>query len=514
MLPKRYHAVCGTVKNAGPSRDIGWPHETRVLVFVRTRLEPHVMGALLNLHRRYLRTCISLLIGDIVLVSLQVYFPTICNIRCTDNIITYGVSSGDVGYVISQGLLMLLHTPLATIFTVAASLMGAKITARCICDIRKDLHDKAMALSEQDYAAFGAATPFNRMMSGTYDIQVLLIITTRTALMAAAFNNLGFIALCMVSTVLMIQGTLTLGQFQAFIFYGNMMSGPLSSLASSVNLLQAGAAAVRRAYAPLDEKELADEHPTASIDVASVKGRVEFDHVRFSYLPDRPLMSDVSFVAEEGTTVAVVGPSGAGKTTLINLLLRFYDVDGGRILLDDTDTSALSSANLREAFGMVLQDTRLLEGTIAENIAYGKLNASREEIEAAARTARCHEFITKLPDGCDTHITEERSGRSAGEKQLVSIARVVLTDPRILILDEATSQVDTRTEYLITKAMSAVMKGRTSFMIAHRPYTIKNADKIIFMEQGDAKEVDTHDELMTLDGHYAAMYRDASSTED
>ena len=324
-------------------------------------------------------------------------------------------------------------------------------------------------------------------------------------------NNVAYVGLCIIGGIMLINKMLTLGEFQAFIFFGNMIGSPLTSLSSSMNNIQTGLTAAERVYELLDEEEEPEEHPSQSIQAENVRGEVTFSHVKFGYLEDKQLMDDVSFTAAPGQTMAIVGPSGAGKTTLINLLMRFYEIWDGKILIDGIPSDEVLKAELRSTFGMVLQDTWIFDGTIADNIGYGKKDATREEIIRAARLVRCDSFIEKLPDGYDTRISEENSALSAGEKQLIAIARAVISDPKILILDEATSQVDTKTEALITQAMERMMEGRTSFIIAHRLYTIRNADKIIFMVDGDIKEVGSHEELLAKRGLYAAMYNSGTS---
>lgn len=318
--------------------------------------------------------------------------------------------------------------------------------------------------------------------------------------------------LCQVSVGLLAGGMLVMGQisvgvFQAFFQYVMQASEPLTQLSLTVNMLQGALAAAERVFALLDEDEVVPDPVRPAELPEPVSGRVAFEHVRFGYSPDRTLMKDVSFVANPGQKVAIVGATGAGKTTLINLLMRFYEVDGGRITLDGVDTRELTRAELRRQFGMVLQDAWLFEGTIAENIAYGKPGCTREEVEAAARAAHVDFFVRTLPHGYDTMLMSDAENISQGQRQLLTIARAMLTDPAILILDEATSSVDTRTEQAIVRAMEAIMENRTSFVIAHRLSTIVDADLILVMEQGTIIEQGTHAELLAAGGAYAELYR-------
>lgn len=324
-------------------------------------------------------------------------------------------------------------------------------------------------------------------------------------------NNVGYIGMSIFGAYLIISGDLTIGGFLAFLLYGQMLSSPLSAIASSINQVQSEISSLERLFEILDVEEEYNDDDKDDLDVDSVEGKITFENVEFGYVPEKQLFIDVSLESDPGSTIAVVGPSGAGKTTLINLLMRFYDIDGGRILIDGKDIFSLKRNELRKAFGMVLQDSWIFDGTIAENIAYGKENATMDEIIEVSKIVGCDTFINTLPDDYNTFISEENSQISVGEKQLLVLARTVLSNPKILILDEATSQMDTRTEAMVTKAMEKLMEGRTTFIIAHRLFTIKNADKIIFMKDGDIKEVGSHDELIKLDGLYAEMYRNASS---
>lgn len=318
-------------------------------------------------------------------------------------------------------------------------------------------------------------------------------------------TQIAFVTSAVISAILVINGHLTLGLAQAFLQYITQISEPVTTSAYIINSLQNALVSVERVYDILElpeEKELTED--THLLD--NTKGQIVFENVSFGYSKDKLLMKNVNFTAKAEQMVAIVGPTGAGKTTLINLLMRFYDVNGGRILFDGVDISKVTRKELRANFGMVLQDTWLFKGTIAENIAYGKPDATREEIIEAAKLAKCDSFIRKLPQGYDTIITSENGMVSQGEQQLLTIARTILPNPKVMILDEATSSIDTKTEKDIQAVISQLMKGRTSFVIAHRLSTIRNADLILVMKDGDIVEQGNHDELMTVNGIYANLY--------
>jgi ATP-binding cassette, subfamily B, multidrug efflux pump len=316
-------------------------------------------------------------------------------------------------------------------------------------------------------------------------------------------GNLNYVAIAVVGGLRVASGTMNLGDVQAFIQYTRMFTQPLTQLASMANLLQSGVASAERVFEVLDEEE---QVPEEASSLNPTCGRVAFEHVWFSYDPAMPLIRDLSLVAEPGSTVAIVGPTGAGKTTLVNLIMRFYELDSGRITLDGVDIATVPRSALRANIGMVLQDTWLFHGTIRENIAYGRPSATEEEIHAAAEATYVDRFVHALPDGYDTVLDEEASNISAGEKQLITIARAFLADPALLILDEATSSVDTRTEVLVQRAMAALRIDRTSFVIAHRLSTIRDADVILVMEDGQIVEQGTHRELLDARGHYFDLY--------
>ncbi|MFI5756990.1 ABC transporter ATP-binding protein [Streptomyces sp. NPDC051569] len=317
--------------------------------------------------------------------------------------------------------------------------------------------------------------------------------------------NLGYVAVAVVGAWKVVSGTLTLGDVQAFILYSRQFSQPIVQVASVAGRLQSGIASAARVFTLLDEPEQSPD-PKSPVRPGQARGQVRLDGVSFRYSPDTPLIEDLSLTVEPGSTVAIVGPTGAGKTTLGNLLMRFYEVDDGRILLDGTDTASMTRDDLRSRFGLVLQDTWLFGGTIAENIAYGHAGATREEIVEAARATCADRFIRTLPDGYDTVLDDESAGVSAGEKQLITVARAFLARPAVLVLDEATSSVDTRTEVLIQRAMNTLRAGRTSFVIAHRLSTIRDADVIVVMDSGRIVERGTHDELIGRQGAYARLH--------
>jgi ATP-binding cassette, subfamily B, multidrug efflux pump len=318
-------------------------------------------------------------------------------------------------------------------------------------------------------------------------------------------GNLNYVVIAVIGGLRVANGSMSLGDVQAFIQYSRQFTQPLTQVASMMNLMQSGVASAERVFDLLDAPEQSADHEPAA-HPETRRGRVEFEHVSFRYVPDTPLIDDLSLVAEPGQTVAIVGHTGAGKTTLVNLIMRFYDLDAGRITLDGVDIATMRRADVREEIGMVLQDTWLFGGTIRDNIAYGDPEATEDDVLEAARTSYVDRFVRSLPDGYETVIDDEGSNVSAGEKQLITIARAFVADPSILILDEATSSVDTRTEVLVQHAMAALRKERTSFVIAHRLSTIRNADLILVMDAGRIVEQGTHAELLERRGAYYDLY--------
>ncbi len=318
-------------------------------------------------------------------------------------------------------------------------------------------------------------------------------------------GNVGYILVTVVGAIMVISGRLLVGDIQSMIQYLRQFNQPINQTANIANILQSTAAAAERIFAFLDEKEEPADKANAIVP-KDAKGEIEFSHVRFGYTPERVLIKDLSLKVEEGHKVAIVGPTGAGKTTLVNLLLRFYDINSGQITIDGVDIMDMKRTDLRSMIGMVLQDTWLFKGTIMENIRYGRLNATDEEVYQAAKSAHADKFIRSLPDGYQFVLNEDASNISQGQRQLLTIARAIISNPTILILDEATSSVDTRTEVRIQKAMNNLMKDRTSFIIAHRLSTIRDADTILVLNDGDIVETGTHQQLLALGGFYANLY--------
>lgn len=317
-------------------------------------------------------------------------------------------------------------------------------------------------------------------------------------------SNLGYVMVAILGGYMAINGRITVGNIQSFIQYNKQFTQPIAQFAQIANMIQSMIASAERIFDFLGEKE--ETYGKEKIDINKIKGNVDFDHVKFGYNPDHLIIKDFSAKIKAGQKVAIVGPTGAGKTTIVKLLMRFYNVNSGKILIDGININELDRTELRKIFGMVLQDTWLFNGTIMENLRYGKLDASDDDVIEAAKTANVHHYIQTLPEGYKMILNEETSNISGGQKQLLTIARAILADPKVLILDEATSSVDTRTEILIQEAMDRLMKGRTSFIIAHRLSTIKNADLILVMNEGDIIEQGTHEELIKENGFYAKLY--------
>lgn len=444
-----------------------------------------------------------------------------------------------IGTVIGSVVMMFTFSVRLTLvflgFTAVTLLVATFVSRRTLryASARQEAMGNLNALIEESYTGRNVITAFNYQKRSSAKVHAaaekLARATQRTDFLMNAVNpgirlvnRLGLVVIALLGGMMLLSGAMTPGVFQAFFQYVNQAGEPITEMSYMINSLQSAFASIERVYDLLDAEEMAPdvvENQSGELDTDTtgvagampfaqdeIAGDITFSHVKFGYTPEKMLMRDVNFHANSGQKIAIVGSTGAGKTTLVNLLMRFYEIDGGAITLDGMQTSQLSRHNLRDAFGMVLQDTWLFEGTIAENIAYAKPGATMEEIRAAAKAARADFFIRTLPRGYETRLENDAENISIGQRQLLTIARVFLRDPAILILDEATSSVDTRTELEIGKAMQALMQGRTSFVIAHRLSTIVDADLILVMEGGDIIEQGNHRELLAAGGAYATLY--------
>ena len=424
--------------------------------------------------------------------------------------------------IIGAVILMLSISPLLTLIAFVMIIIGMVITAlvarrsqHCFARNQKTLGELNGHI-EEFFTGQVVIKAFNREDASTQTVEEVnerLYTASRNAQfitfavnpLIRLMNQIGYVLIAVLGAFFVIQGRLSLGVIQAFFQYVNQASEPITEAAYIFNSMQAAIASAERVFEVLDEEdEVPDISPAKSL--TDPKGDFRFEHVRFGYSPNRLLMKDISIDVKAGEKIAIVGPTGAGKTTLINLLMRFYELDGGRILIDGIDIRDLRRGDLRSQFGMVLQDTWLFGGTLEDNIAYGRGATTKEEIVSAAKAARADHFIRTLPNGYQTILNDEASNISQGQKQLLTIARAILADPAILILDEATSSVDTRTELEIQKAMDHLMKGRTSFVIAHRLSTIIDADHILVMKNGTIVEQGTHQGLLSKNGFYADLY--------
>ena len=425
-----------------------------------------------------------------------------------------------VGAVVMMTRYSVVLTLVFCCFAAASALLTKVVAARTlsIASRRQEALGTLTGKVEEAYSGRAVIKAFGREGDSLDDIRACSEDLAQTSARADFVTNaispaIRFLTrLCQVVVGIMagsmlIAGRLSVGVFQAFFQYVTQATEPLTQLSLTVNMLQGALAAAERVFALLDEDEVEPDPAEPELPASPVRGRVAFEHVRFGYSSDRPLMRDVSFVAEPGQKVAIVGATGAGKTTLVNLLMRFYEVDGGRITIDGVDTRRMTRSDLRAQFGMVLQDSWLFEGTIEQNIAYGRPGATHDEVVAAARAAHVDFFVHTLPKGYQTMLSNEAEEISQGQRQLLTIARAMLVDPAILILDEATSSVDTRTEQAIVHAMEAAMEGRTSFVIAHRLSTIVDADLILVMDHGTIVEQGSHAQLLTAGGAYAELYK-------
>ena len=449
--------------------------------------------------------------------------------RITNDVDTFGMSLNQsittlitsVTTLIGVFIMMMTISPLMTLIALVILPISAFLISVVVKHSQKYFKAQQEYLGdingtiEESYSGHTIIKAFNREEKVNQDFQ-----ETNAKLYASAWKsqflsglmqpimtfvgNLGYVAVAVTGSMLAVAGSITVGDIQAFIQYVRSFTQPITQIAQVFNMLQSMAAAAERIFEFLDEEE---EPVTESpVRLEDIKGEVEFEHVRFGYDPQKPVIHDFTCHVEPGSMVAIVGPTGAGKTTMVKLLMRFYDVNSGCIKVDGENVKDFERRNLREAFGMVLQDTWLFKGTIMENIRYGRLDATDEEVIAAAKAANADHFIRTLPGGYDMELNEEASNVSQGQKQLLTIARAILADNRIMILDEATSSVDTRTEQHIQDAMANLMRGRTSFVIAHRLSTIRDADVILVMKDGDIIEQGNHKQLLAQNGFYAQLY--------
>lgn len=449
--------------------------------------------------------------------------------RITNDVDTFGMSLNQsittlitsVTTLIGVFIMMMTISPLMTLIALVILPISAFLISVVVKHSQKYFKAQQEYLGdingtiEESYSGHTIIKAFNREEKVNQDFQ-----ETNAKLYSSAWKsqflsglmqpimtfvgNLGYVAVAVTGSMLAVAGSITVGDIQAFIQYVRSFTQPITQIAQVFNMLQSMAAAAERIFEFLDEEEEpVTENP---VRLEDIKGEVEFEHVRFGYDPQKPVIHDFTCHVEPGSMVAIVGPTGAGKTTMVKLLMRFYDVNSGCIKVDGENVKDFERRNLREAFGMVLQDTWLFKGTIMENIRYGRLNATDEEVIAAAKAANADHFIRTLPGGYDMELNEEASNVSQGQKQLLTIARAILADNRIMILDEATSSVDTRTEQHIQDAMANLMKGRTSFVIAHRLSTIRDADVILVMKDGDIIEQGNHKQLLAQNGFYAQLY--------
>ena len=449
--------------------------------------------------------------------------------RITNDVDTFGMSLNQsittlitsVTTLIGVFIMMMTISPLMTLIALVILPISAFLISAVVKHSQKYFKAQQEYLGdingtiEESYSGHTIIKAFNREEKVNNDFQ-----ETNAKLYSSAWRsqflsglmqpimtfvgNLGYVAVAVTGSMLAVAGSITVGDIQAFIQYVRSFTQPITQIAQVFNMLQSMAAAAERIFEFLDEEEeTVTENP---VKLADIRGEVDFEHVKFGYDPEKPVIHDFTCHVQPGSMVAIVGPTGAGKTTMVKLLMRFYDVNSGCIKVDGENVKDFERRNLREAFGMVLQDTWLFKGTIMENIRYGRLDASDEEVIAAAKAANADHFIRTLPGGYDMELNEEASNVSQGQKQLLTIARAILADNRIMILDEATSSVDTRTEQHIQDAMANLMKGRTSFVIAHRLSTIRDADVILVMKDGDIIEQGNHRELLARNGFYAQLY--------